>query len=79
MSNLSLAQYYSTVFTIQGTFSCLLYMFAKLFILLGNFACFCHLFILFGITLLLKQILSGIALASKSLDSDLAQNFVGSD
>ena len=30
MSNLSLAQDYPTVFTIQGTFSCLLYMFAKL-------------------------------------------------
>ena len=30
MSNLSLAQYYPTVFNIQGTFSCLLYIFAKL-------------------------------------------------
>ena len=30
MSNLSLVQGYPTVFTIQGTFSCLLYKFAKL-------------------------------------------------
>ena len=30
MSNLSLAKDYQTVFTIQGTFSCLLYIFAKL-------------------------------------------------
>ena len=29
MSNLSLAQDYPSVFTIQGTFSCLLYIFAK--------------------------------------------------
>ena len=30
MSNLNLAQDYPNVFTIQGTFSCLLYYFAKL-------------------------------------------------
>ena len=29
MLNLSLAQDYPTVFTVQGTFSCLLYIFAK--------------------------------------------------
>ena len=79
MSNLSLAQDYPTVFTIQGTFVSLLYMVCKTFILPDNFACFCHLFILFRITLLLKQTLSGIASVSKSLNSDLAQHFVGPD
>ena len=74
MSNLSLAQDYPTVFTIQGTFSCLSY-FCQTFILLDNFACFFHLFILFRITLLLKQIAS----VSKSWNSDLAYHFVRPD
>ena len=80
MSNPSLAQDYPTVFNIQGTFSFLLHIFAKLLsyqISLHVF--FCHLFIFFRITLPLKQILSGIAPVSKSIHFDLAQHFVGSD
>ena len=75
MSNLSLAQDCPTVFTIQGTFSCLLYYFCQTFILLDIISCFCHLFILFRITLLLKKIAS----VSKSSNSDLAYHFVGPD
>ena len=69
MANLSLAQDDPTVFTIQGTFSCLLYFLAKLL------SCTIILHVLSSvhisrITLLLKQIL---------LNSDLAQHFVGPD
>ena len=59
MSDPILAQDYPTVFSIQGTFSCLLYIFAIFFILLDNFACFCHLFTSFRITLFSKQIFQG--------------------
>ena len=81
MSNLSLAQDYPNVFTIKGTFSCLLHIFAKLLFMLDNFACFRHLFIFFRVTLILMQILSGIASISKKykIQIYLTQHFVGSD
>ena len=79
MSNLSLAQDYPPLFTIQGTFSRLLYIFAKLlscWIILHVFLSTVN---VFRITLLLKQILSGIASVSKSINLDLVQHFVGPD
>ena len=44
MSNLSLAQDYPTVFNIQGTFSFLLYIFAKLLSLFCMFLSSVHIF-----------------------------------
>ena len=78
MSNLSLAQEYPTVFKIQGTLSCLLYIFTQILsckIILHVFV-ICSYF--FRITLLLMQFLLGIASVSKCLNSALV-HFVGLD
>ena len=61
MANLRLDQDYPNVFTpYKGPFPAC-YIFCQTFISVDNFARFCHLFIFFRTTLLLKQILSGIA------------------
>ena len=74
MSNLSLAQDYPTVFTIQGTFSCLLYFLAKLIYsnLILHVLSSVHIFQNY-------PSFEANSFVSKSLNSDLAKHFVGPD